>query len=196
MSRAYKDVSWMSIILVGCLIGGLFLLKFGINCIKVREEYSLPVYISEELSISGYSSYTITGEITNWTDEEVKIDLLKISPNGKNGSSYYYVDEKLSIEDIIIPAHSSYSIYIKDLVYVSKGQTEARGELNSVLISKCIINGEEVDIASKKWLDDSSGVIMVVFGILCLAIDMAIIVVRIISSVKVKSSRSSDSTGK
>ena len=98
--------------------------------------------------------------------------------------------EKLISEDIIIPAHSSYSIYITDLVYVSKGQTGARGELNSVLISKCVINGEEVDIASKKWLDDNSGVVMVVFGILCLAVDLVIIVVRIISSIRFKKSKS------
>lgn len=60
---------------------------------ELTQKHDLPIYISEEVSISGYSSYTISGELTNRSNKAVKIDLLEIIVSGKEDNTIYYADK-------------------------------------------------------------------------------------------------------
>lgn len=145
MSR-YNETSWSTIGLIFCIAISLFL-PLGISTAReVKQEYDLPIYISQEVTISGYYSYTITGEIKNRTNEDVKVDRLEITLSGRDRDVIYYIDETLKEYDFIVPANSTYSINFDDVVYTRFGSTIASGELTEANISACIIDGKSVEL--------------------------------------------------
>lgn len=145
--RNYNNVSWSTMGLVLCFVIGLALLWMGISTAQdLKEEYTVPIYISEDLSVSGYSSYIIKGELTNYTNNDITIDRLDIKLSGKEENTNYYTDNPITIVDINIPSNSSYHIYLDDIIYTESGVGSAHGELTSANISKCVINGEVVQL--------------------------------------------------
>ena len=182
-----KETSWSTIALIFCLAFSFFLLA-GIDSARdVKEEYDLPIYISQKVTISGYSSYTITGAIKNRTGKDVKVDYLEITLSGHDGDTVYYINERLEKYNFIVPANSTYEIRFDDIVYTQPGNTTAQGELTHATISACILNGESVEL--KKQDGDyfvsqggnSSGYILAIilgsFGLLGLVV---IIIYKII----------------
>ena len=148
MSR-YNETSWSTIGLIFCIAISWFL-PVGISTAReVKQEYDLPIYISQKVTISGYSSYTITGEIKNRTNEDVKVDYLEIALSGRDGDTVYHIDERLKRYDFIVPANSTYTIRFDDVVYTQLGSTVAHGELTNANISACIIDGKSVELKKK-----------------------------------------------
>ena len=149
MSRYRNNMSWSSIGLVFCLAISLFLWVSIDTAQEIKQEYTLPIYISKEATISGYSSYTIECELTNLTNRDVKVDLLEIAVRGRDGDTYYHADQRLLKENFVVPANSSYKIEFNDIVYVQMGETTAKGELTDANVSECILNGESVELKEK-----------------------------------------------
>ena len=149
MSRYNSSMSWSSIGLIFCLALSLLLWN-GLETEKeIKQEYTLPIYISREVTISGYSSYTIEGELTNLTNEDVKVKSLEIAVSGRDGDTRYHASERLYIYDFVVPANGTYNIYMKDVVYVQLGEETAHGEMTEANISGCIINSESVELKEK-----------------------------------------------
>ena len=146
MSHYKNNMSWSSIGLVFCLALSLCLWTGIENAQEIKQEYNLPICISREVSISGYSSYTIEGELTNLTNEDVEVDSLEIAVSGRDGDTFYHADQRLIIEDFVVPANSTYEILFDDIVYTKLGEETAHGELTNANISKCILNGESVEL--------------------------------------------------
>ncbi len=185
MSR-YNETSWSTIGLIFCLAISV-LLYLGIESAReVKQEYDLPIYISQEVTISGYSSYTITGEIKNRTNEDVKVDYLEINLFGHGVYTEYVIDERLKTYDFIVPANSTYTIRFDDVVYTQPGNTIANGELTEVNISACIINGKTVRLKEKdgdyfvtQSGDSTRYIYLIIIGSLGLIGAVAIIIYKI-----------------
>ena len=132
--------------LILCLLFAFFSLPVGISEInEVNKDYDIPVYISNEFEVLGYSTYTITGELTNRTNSDVVIERLEITLTGKKGNTSllaYY-----TMSNITVPANSSYQIYSPGNMFrYENGRIAASGELNSARISDCVINSESVEL--------------------------------------------------
>ena len=185
MSR-YNDTSWSTIGLIFCLAMSIFLFA-GISAAReVKQEYDLPIYISQKVTISGYSSYTITGAIKNRTNKDVKVDYLEIALSGRDGDTVYHISERLKEYNFVVPANGTYTIRFDDVVYTQLGSTTAHGELTNANISACIIDGKSVEL--KKQDGDyfvsqggnSSGyIIAIIIGSLGLMGAVAIIIYKI-----------------
>lgn len=145
MSRYYgQNISWSTIGLVLCIAISL-LFPLGINmATAIKKDYDLPIYISQDISVSGFIDYTIQGELKNRTNEDVIIEELQIALSGAEGNTHYYAYE--TIVDIIVPAGSTYRINLTDKRYSETDGSMAIGKLKYANIRKCIINGESVQL--------------------------------------------------
>ena len=141
----YDSPSWSTLGLILCLCFALFL-PIGISMLsETNQEYDIPVYISEKITVSGYSTYTVTGELTNRTNKDVVIEQLEITLTGKKEYTSYVTD--FSIRNITVPANSSYKIYSPGHMFRNEyGGKVATGELDSARISDCVINGKSVKL--------------------------------------------------
>ena len=196
-------MSWSSIGLVFCLAISLFLWVSIDTALEIKQEYTLPIYISKEATISGYSSYTVECELTNLTDRDVKVDLLEIAVRGRDGDTYYHANQRLLKENFIVPANSSYKIKLDDIVYVQMGETTAKGELTDAHISECILNGESVELKEKDGEyfvtqgGNSTGYIAgIVIGCLGLLGAISIIIYKIVDKYSYQYDKHSQQTSK
>ena len=185
MSGYYNTPSWSTMGLIMCLLVALFLPGGISSVVEANQEYDLPVCISEEISVIGYSSYTVTGELTNLTNEDVLIERLSITLSGKKEYTSYTAS--VSLKNITVPANSSYRISSPGHMFKNEyGYTVASGELTSGHIRECIINGESVEL---KKIDGESfiyqgerpggSVVAIVIGSIALLGAIAIIVYKI-----------------
>ena len=141
----YDSPSWSTMGLILCLLFALFL-PGGISMLnEANQKYDLPIYISQKLSVTGYSSYTVTGELTNNSDRDVVIERLEITLTGKKEYTSYVTD--FSINNITVPANSSYKIHSPGHTFQNEhGGVVASGELSLARISDCVINGKSVEL--------------------------------------------------
>lgn len=185
--RRYSNVSWSTIALIISIVISTSLPVGIAEMKKVHEEYSLPIYISKELEVNGYSSYTVTGELTNYTNNTVIIEKLEISIYGYKNKVLYVARPRLTIYDIIIDANSTYSIYESDLVYSQDGMVYAKGELTDANISDCIINGESVELKKfeagyfiSQRTSSNGYIIYLIVGSIAITMSVAIIIFKIV----------------
>ena len=177
----YNDVSWSTIGLIMCLLFSLFLPGGISGVVEENKEYDLPVYISEKVTVSGYTSYTVSGELTNRTNEDVIIDCLVITITGKKEYTSY--SGGVSIRNITVPANSSYKINSSGHKFKTEhGGTVPSGELDFAQISDCIINGEHVELKKfdgENFIDQGmrpgANIIAIVIGSIALLGAIAII---------------------
>ena len=181
----YNSPSWSTIGLILCLCFSLFL-PGGISMInEAIQTYDLPVYISEKIAVSGHYTYTITGELTNRTNEDVIIERLEITLTGKKENTSYVAD--FSLRNITVPANSSYEIYSPGHAFRNEyGSTMSSGELSSGRISDCIINGKSVTLKEidgtsfvEQGVQPGGAVLAIVTGSIALLGAMAIIIYKI-----------------
>ena len=185
MGRYYNSVSWSTLGLIMCLLFALFLPGGISTVIENNKAYELPVYVSENVSVTGYSVYTVTGELTNLTNENVVIERLEITLTGNTDNTKYSTE--ILIKNITVPANSSYQIYSPGHSFKNKyGTTVASGELENAYISDCVIDGESVKL--KKYdgehfvdlgLKQGGEVIMIVTGSIALIGAIAIVIYKV-----------------
>lgn len=145
MGRYHNSVSGSTLLLIFCLFLAIALPGGISTAIENNKEYDLPVYVSENITVTGYSVYTVKGEITNLTNEDVVIERLEITLAGNKENTRYSAE--ILIKNIIVPANSSYQIYSPGHSFENKyGSIVASGELESAHISDCVINGESVEL--------------------------------------------------
>ena len=178
MSRQ-TNVSWSTICLV-FFFGMFVFLPMSLASAKdIKKSASLPVYISTPFEVYGYSSYTVTGALSNKTGEDVLIDVLEIALTGTTGKTHYYAESNQTLTNIIVPANSTYQIHIDNIVYSKSGYGEAKGELENATLSKCVINGEEVDLVTQEDMEMKGVVYGIVIGSIGLIGTVSIIVYKI-----------------
>ena len=148
MSRYYNNVSWSMIALIVLLALSL-LLPLGIHSAKeMNQEYTCPVYIQEKITISksSFSGYIITGKLKNRTNETIIIEELQITASGVNGENHYHT-EPITLIDIAIDSNETYNICTDELEFYDKyGQIDISAVLDSARITKCVIDGENVEL--------------------------------------------------
>lgn len=113
--------------------------------VEANKEYSLPVFVSKEITVSGYFSYSIQGELTNDTDNDVIIECLDIALAGRKGNTTY--ESKLRLKNIVVAANSTYQISSSGHQFRTEhGGSVPTGVLDYARISNCVINGESVKL--------------------------------------------------
>ena len=149
MSRYYNSFSWSTIGLVVCLALSM-LFPLGIEMKnEIQQDYNLPIYISKDISITGFDKYTIKGELSNNTNKDIIIDELQISLSGADGNTHYYAYE--TIINITVQAYSKYQINLTDKVYYDKQDGSMTiNKLNYAHIGKCVINGKTVQLKKQE----------------------------------------------
>lgn len=143
--KHYGDVSFSTIILIICLFICIAL-PGGISMLcESKKEYNLPIYISKELTVSGYSYYTIQGELKNLTEESVKIDKLTIVVAGSKNKVNY--SGTVVLENIEVSANSYYQIYSPGHSFLNEnGGQIPSGVLTYARINECVIGGETISL--------------------------------------------------
>ncbi len=181
----YNSPSWSTLGLILCLCFAL-LLPGGISMLCVaNQDYDTPVYISEKFTVSGYSTYTVTGELTNRTNKDVVIERLEITLMGKKEYTSYVTN--FSIRNITVPANSSYQIYSPGHMFKNEyGGTIPSGELDTARISDCVINGKSVKLKKfdgknfvEQGVQPGGAIVAIVTGSIALLGAIGIIVYKV-----------------
>lgn len=164
------------------LLFGTLLLACGIGGLLSRtEDYNAPLYISQDFVLTCNETYTITGELTNRTDQDIVISELKFHLNGTN--HYAYVYER----DLVIPANSEYRYLKTNIDYTVD-------LLDRVYIQDCIIDGIDYDL---QYSSDgivfennannlTSSTIMLIIGLVLLIAAIYIVINYFINKKKIK----------
>lgn len=181
----YGSPSWSTMGLILCLLFALFL-PGGISMLnEANQKYDLPIYISQKLSVTGYSSYTVTGELTNNSDRDVVIERLEITLTGKKEYTSYVTD--FSINNITVPANSSYEIHSPGHTFQNEhGGVVASGELSSARISDCVIDGKSVELKEydgtnfvEQGVQPGGAILAIVTGSIALLGAIAIVIYKV-----------------
>lgn len=170
-------------VLMLCLLFGIPLFITGILGTVKNEEYTLPVYISQELQVYGNDNKTVLGQLKNRTNETIKIEklVIRISTDMQWKTVYY---DFLELKDIMMPAYSIYDIY----------ETGIASSVTKASISYCVINGENCNLkysSDEILFDDSSNdniifILMLVGGIVSIGVIVYIITFYFIEKKKIK----------
>lgn len=157
------------------LLFGAILTAAGIATYSEKDNYNSPVYISRDFTVSCTDTYTVSGQLTNRTNQDVCIDTLVIRLSGSNSKTTYYAN--VSKSNLIVPANSSVNIYQSNVKYTA-------GLLTNAHVSKCDINGTNYNLKyssdgtnfSYDSKSSSTSIIMLICGACLLFISSCIFI--------------------
>ncbi|MDD4291935.1 MAG: hypothetical protein PHX51_06870 [Clostridia bacterium] len=172
------------VILALTLLIGILLFALGLGKIIVNNQaYDVPVYISDNFTVTGYSTYTVQGSLTNRMSNDILIERIEVNLSGSDGRNHW--SATWTKRDILIPANETIRLYESDLTYSfnATGYT-AEGCLTDATVSDCIIDGVSYKLKysengqdfSRQGDDNGTSVLILVGGIILLLVSGGIIV--------------------
>ncbi|MDD4729569.1 MAG: hypothetical protein PHN55_12565 [Dysgonamonadaceae bacterium] len=164
------------------LFGVLLTLLGTTQLIENSKPYTAPIYISQEFTITGYSSYTVSGQIANLTSSDIIIEQIIVSLSGSSGNTKYRASWSRS--NINIPAGGKLNLSESGLEYTPSGFGTPSGQLKNAKVSKCIINGIDYDLKysfngtdfNEQGANIETSILMMIGGIILLSISAGIII--------------------